>query len=379
MAERKKTYYQVNFLPWAGMRNEIQIGPIILWHFSKAEEKIKNQVILDYLKNYFKSYVDYQGNPVNRIVVCSYNKIDFKPLSKKQFVDLKNAINALIFCIVGPAVHRAVRASNYSMGPASADGYELIVQNFNTHTNMLAVQAGSLRHLWEIGQVKFYQPWTLGGIQRSPDNELLLGFDKLFRNTIGTGIKERIFRSLEWFRLAHIENDVISPLSKVIMMATAFEILLQVPNISNKKGWIAIKLENQINSKLIRIVRQDNKGRKHRYTKLAWWAWDFYNLRNRIVHGDYIDWKLLRYRIPDKRKKWITHLIVADLIFLECLKRELFDLQVIGDSTRELAKKIDSLPLKNTTGSCLYHLVEWDLGFNDIYKSLGWIRKTRKK
>lgn len=250
MVKRIKSYYQVNFLPWAGITNEMQIGPIELWHFSKAEEKIKKQVILDYLKNYFRSYVDYLGNPVNSIVICSYEGINFKPLSRSQFVDLKNAVNALIFCIVAPAVYNAVRANNYSMGPASADGYELIFQNFNARTNMIAVQAGSSRHIWEIGQVKFSQPWALGGIQRSPDNELLLGFDKLFCSTIRMDIKERIFRSLEWFRLAHIENDVISPLSKVIMMATAFEIILQVPNTPNKKEWIARKLENRVKSKI---------------------------------------------------------------------------------------------------------------------------------
>lgn len=379
MVKRTKSYFQVNFLPWAGITNEIQIGPIKLWHFSKAENRIKKPGILNYLKNYFKSYVDYRGNPVNSIVICSYNGINFKPLSRSQYVDLKNAINALIFSIVAPAVYNAIRANNYSMGPASADGYELIFQNFNARTNMIVVQAGSSRHIWEIGEVKFSQPWALGGIGRSPDAELVSGFDKLFSSSIGIDIKERIFRSLEWFRLAHIENDMVSPLSKVIMMATAFEVLLQVPNIPNKKEWIAQKLESQINSKLIRITRQDNKGRRYKYSKLAWWAWDFYNLRNQIVHGDHIDWKLLRYKISDKKKKWITHYIVGDLVFLECIKRELFKLGLIGDKARECAKKFDDAFKNSSSGSCLYDIAEWFLGFRGAYGALGWMRKTKKK
>lgn len=375
MVKRTKSYYQVNFLPWAGITDEIKIGPIKLWHFSKAEEKIQKQTILNYLKNYFKSYVDYQHNPVNSIVICSYNGINFKPLSRRQYADLKNAVNALIFCIVAPAVYNAVRANNYSMGPASADRYELIFQNFNARTNTIVVQVGSSRHIWEIGQVKFSQPWALGGIQQSPDNELLLGFDKLFHSSIGIDIKERIFRSLEWFRLAHIENEAVSLLSKVVMMATAFEILLQAPNIPNKKAWIAQKLESQIHSKLIKIKRQYNNGR--RYSKLGGWVWDFYDLRNKIVHGDHIDWKLLGYKILDKKKRWITHHIVADLVFLECVKRELFNLGLIGDKARECAKNFDDA-FKNSSRSCLYEIAEWFLGFRDTYRALGWIRNKRK-
>ncbi|GAG11649.1 unnamed protein product, partial [marine sediment metagenome] len=219
----KKSYYQVHFLPWAGIRDE---------------SKIKNESIRGYLQRYFQNYIDYQGNPVDSIVVCSYEKINFKPLSSKQLLVLRNAVNILIFCIIAPAIKNAICANNRGMGPASADGFELMSQNFNPNTSFIAIQAGNSRHIWEIGEVKFSKPWALGGIMCLPNRELLIGFNKLLNESIMTNTKEGMFRSLEWFRLAHIENDVVSPFSKIIMMATVFEILLQVPNTRNKKGWI---------------------------------------------------------------------------------------------------------------------------------------------
>jgi len=374
-SNKKKQYYQVSFLPWADIREEFQIGPINFWHFSDADKKINDKDILNHLKEYFKSYVDYQGNPVETIVICSYENKNFKPLTNNEYNNLKSVVNALIFSVIAPAVKNAVCANNRSMGPPSAEIYELIYQNFNLGNKIIAVQAGSTKHIWELGQVKFSQPWASGGFLRSPDKELIRGFSNLYNKNIPQETRERIFRSLEWFRFAHVENDLVSSLSKLVMMATAFEILLQVPNIPNKKKFIAEKLEKQvISSKLIRQSRRDSKG--NTYNKLGWWAWDFYDLRNKIVHGDHIPLKLLKYKMPTKQ--WISHYIVSDLIFLECVKRELFGLGCIGDSARECARKFDEAFPNDHEPQSTLHMAEWFLGFNDVYRSLGWVRKRRK-
>jgi len=46
-----------------------------------------------------------------------------------------------------------------------------------------------------------------------------------------------------------------------------------------------------------------------RKVSAAWWGWDFYKLRNAVVHGDDIPTKDLVYT------DWITHSIVADMTF----------------------------------------------------------------
>lgn len=250
--------------------------------------------------------------------------------------------------------------------------FHLITQNFLPGNNHLAVRAGSCLHGgWEIGEITFPQPWSSGGILGVPDTKLLAGFDKVFEPTFPDDVRERLFRSLEWFRLSHVENDDISPLSKVIMMATAFEILLQVPNVPRKKQWIADEIEKRISTDdFLREKREDPKGKEQTYSKAAWWIWDFYELRNCIVHGDQIKLERLRYPTPDR--DWLTYLLVADIVFWECVQRELFDQECIGDDVRSCARKWDEAFPDEPKGTSEELLAEWFFGFNDIHRALGW-------
>ncbi|MBU2541702.1 MAG: hypothetical protein KJ593_07345 [Candidatus Omnitrophica bacterium] len=375
---KKQKYHQVSFMPWADFKDELQIGPVLFWSFTNADTKIKNQSLLKHLTRYFSSYVDHQGKAVDTIVVCSYKKNNFRCLSKKEYSDLRDAVNMLTFCAIAPTVKNAVCANNRSMGPSSSEVFQLITQNFIPGNNHIAVRAGNLLSGgWEMGEVTFPKPWSTGGFFKSPNEELMSGFNKMFENNVSVEVRERIFRSLEWFRLSHVQNEDVSFLSKIVMMATAFEILLQVPNVPNKKGWIAEKLDEQVKcSEFIKLTRTDNKGKKHRCSKLYWWAWDFYNLRNSIVHGEHIEPKLQRYHVSDK--KWINYHIVADLVFLECVKRELFNMGCIGDNARDCAKKWDESFPDEKDESATQLLAEWFLGIKDVYRAMGWLRKNKK-
>jgi hypothetical protein len=152
---------------------------------------------------------------------------DFKSLSDIEYKDLRNAVDALIFSYISTGVKDAVCANNRSMGPPSADVFQLVTQNFRIGSDDIAVQAGSVTHVWRISEIIFSKPWSTGGMFGSFEDELLKGFDGCFSAEFPAEVRERFFRSLEWFRMAHIEAEGVSNLSRVVMMATAFEILLQ--------------------------------------------------------------------------------------------------------------------------------------------------------
>lgn len=373
-------YLQVSFLPWADIKTKIQIGNITFFPFSKIKKKIKDSVIKKHLRKYFHCYIDHNGKAVDTVTLCYFGDDIFKALNDEEYSELRNAVNVLIFCTVAPSVKNAVCANNRSMGPPSSDKFQLITQNFTPENDYIAVRAGSLLSGGlEMRKVKFPKPFSIGGAFGMRDNELINGFNRLYENNYLSEDQERILRSLEWFRLSHIENEDVSYLSKIVMMATAFEILLQVPmEVKGKKKWIATKLEEQaIRSRLSKQTKKDNKGGKHRHSKLFWWAWDFYNLRNVIVHGDHIDLKKFRHSV--KNKKWISHHIVADLIFLECIKREFFKWKCIGDDVRTVAKKWDeTFPRKNGE-STEEELAEWWIEFRRVYKALRWMKQIKKK
>lgn len=81
-------------------------------------------------------------------------------------------------------------------------------------------------------------------------------------------------------------------------------------------------------------TRTHESGRVFDLSLPACWVWDFYNLRSRIVHGDQVQAQELVFG------DWITHLIVADLMFLLCMQAVLFDLRFLGDDVRQNAAEL---------------------------------------
>jgi len=279
-----------------------------------------------YLDRYFESYVDNKGQSVDTITVCSYQNTNFLELKDGEFKDLRSCSDAIIFSVIAPQAKNAVCANNNSFGPPSSDAFELITQNFQMDNDYVHVRAGSLLSAGrKIGEVIFSRPWSMGGSFGIPDSEIVKGFGKCFSLGFPQEFKERLFRSLEWFRLAHTESEQISELSKIVMVATGFEILLEFPK-DGKRRYFTDYVENNISSdKFARGTRTDHKGKSFEMSLASCWAWDFYNLRSTIVHGDSVPYQDLIFR------DWITHLIVSDLVFLECTKRELFRNKCIGD------------------------------------------------
>jgi hypothetical protein len=231
---------------------------------------------------------------------------------------------------------------------------------------------------WRIGDLVFPQPWHLGGAFGVPDSELIEGWGKVFQTSFPFEIRERLFRSLEWFRLSHTESDEVSVLSRIVMMATAFEILLQVPNVPNKKKWMAEDVAKRCATpKSLKATRHDKKGKPYTYPKIAWWVWDFYDLRNKIVHGDGVPPKLLRYQTS--KRKWLTHLIVADIVFSECIARELYAQKCIGDSVRAVIPKWQKTFPGEKPEIIESLLLDMHLRFGVAHRALGWMRQLRVK
>ena len=333
---------QVSFLPWVKFDNIIQLGPITFWpYYEEVSKRITDMAVKGHLDKYFKTHVDHRGSPVDTITICSYTGAEFNSLNDTEYGQLRSAVDILVFASIAPQVDRAVCSNNPSWGPPSADIFELVTQNYEPGDDYFAVKAGSLLSGGlKIGDITFPQPWAKGGARASLDSGLLQGFNAYFSFTYSADKAERLFRSLEWFRLAHIEGGDISYFSKLVMMATALESLLQFPPIGKRKYFVDYVEDNIATNKFLRDTKTDHKGKSFTYSLAGCWAWDFYELRSAIVHGSHVSAKQLLY------KSWITHLIVADLVFLEVLN---LSFTIKATSTRLL-------------------------GFDDVHKALGWIQ-----
>jgi len=373
-------HYQVCFMPWAGLDRELKLGPVAFWPFStQAENWITDKAIREHLARYFRYYIDHQGRPVESVTICSHGPADFRQLGEQQAGEIRSAVDALIFSIICPATKMAVCANNNSMGPPSTERYQFIAQNFRPGEDHIAVRAGSVMSGgWKIGQISFPRPWSIGGAFANPDSRLLEAFTKFFEPGFPAEVKGRVLRSLEWFRFAHIGSDDVSWQSKVVMMATAFEIVLDVPDQSNKKGWIADRLDTLCGTE--GTLREDRNigSRQINHTKIGWWGWDFYQLRNEIVHGDVIRPEQLEYRTSTI--KWLTHPIVADLAFWECIARELYAHRCLGDDIRGYSAELDKLFPDQPPGGAEPTLLAgfMGFGFSEVHRAFGWAPELKR-
>jgi len=373
MSDLMSDNLQISFLPWVEFKESVSIGPITFWpYYIEANKRVSDQEIKKHLDKYFKSYVDHKGKPVNKITVCSHGEADFRCLNSHENQDIRYAVDALIFATIAPIIKMAVCANNRSWAPPSSNVFELITQYFEPGSDDITVKVGSLTSGgWKIGEIAFPKPWTTIGVFASADKELIKGFDNCFSSRFSVDVRERLFRSLYWFWMAHIEGSHVSELSKIVMMTTAFEILLQFPR-WNKSNYFMDYIERHIASdEFLKEERDTHKGEKCTHSLAGWWASDFYKLRNQIVHGDYIP--------PDNMiyNDWVTHLIVADLVFWECVKRKLFKYKCLDNNISSFAKEFEKMFPGEPQGTSIEILARWLLGFNDVHRALGWIRENR--
>jgi hypothetical protein len=368
----------VCIMPWAGLREEIQVGSVRFWPWD--ENRVSDPAVREQLNRYFNCFVDHYGKRVETITICSHGEPDFRVLSNlDEYNEICSAVDILIFSAICPQTKIGVCSNNQSVGPPTADRYQLIGQKMKPpNEKSIVIGAGSLTNCDQMDKVRISKPWCVGGsFGTHPDEEFISAFDKVFSKGFSSNIRERIFRSLAFFRIAHTEADLglnqpvgTASLSKLVMMATAFEILLEFPE-SPKSKYFAEQIENRIKTdEFLMEERIIPKNKPMQLSKGGWWAWDFYKLRNRIVHGDNIEPEELKY------KEWITYNIVADLVFWEFIKRELYEQGCLGDRVRKWTKEFE--PVTDAAPDVIEDIfAQWILGFEDVHRALGWIPPLR--
>ena len=364
----------VQFLPWADLKRDLNVGPITFWPFTAANRaKIADPAIRDHLERYLATYVDQRGTAVKTVAVANTGQLDFRDLSLQEQKQVRAACDVLIFSVIYPQTASGVQAKNGTMGPPSADRYQLMTQCFTPGKDDIAIVAGTLMSSgWKIGEVKFPKPWCMGGPFSSPDKDFLDGFSRILDLGFDTSVRGRLVRSLEWFRLAHTEVDEVSPFSKVVMMATAFEILLDVPNVSRKADWIAERVGQLCGSPDSTNDTRKVYGKDVTRPKVAWWAWDFYKLRNSVVHGDDVQPEQLLFSVSDADLKWLTQLIVADLLFGELIIWKLEEQRCLGNEADEFVAAINAIATDDSEGLSREAGVRFVRDLNALHRALEW-------
>jgi len=371
---KKKAHYEVVFMPWADLHKEYEVGPFCIVPWKKMA--VRNKAVKQFLDRYFERHIDHFGKAVDGIAVLVVDR-SFAPVPRHVVGKARAAIDMFIFATIAPGVVAAVRSGQRNLAPPTADAYQLVLQKFDPSDDTIAVTVGGTTNAGRLGNMMIHKPWDVGGSCGFPDDGLLQGLGHLLKGRVKANVRKRLSRSLEWFRLAHVTGDGASLFTKAVMMSTAFEILFQIPDGPGKTSKFIDAVEAQVKrTDTVSDTRTITRGARtwtRTHSLPGWWADDFYDLRSRVVHGDPVEIERLRY------KRWVSHLIVADVVFWQSMVEQLYSLRCFGADLRRMSREYDRMCPDKQPGWHEQELKDWLLGFDDVSRSLGWRPKKNGK
>lgn len=143
MSKQEKRKIAVCILPWAGLSEDIKIGPVTFWPWD--ENRVPDPAVQEQLNRYFNCFLDRYGRRVKIITVCSHGEPDFHILNNfDEYNEIRSAVDILIFSTICPQTKIGVCSNNPSVGPPTADRYQsigLIVEPPNDNTIVIRTVA----------------------------------------------------------------------------------------------------------------------------------------------------------------------------------------------------------------------------------------------
>lgn len=216
----------MNFLPWAKLDRRLILGPVHIVPWDQMRSTLQTDV-MQFLDRYFSRYVMNDGRPVDDLAIAYLGEDPIAHLSADDRAVIQRSVDALVFGTVTRQIRSRIRSGNAGFGVPHSERFQLMTQMFEDFGDGIVVQSGGVSHWWTINDIHFCIPWCVGGDFYDTNDEVMTAVAAFVHEP--SAIANRVARAIEWFRLAHTGNDDTSELSRVIMMATAFEILLE-PN-----------------------------------------------------------------------------------------------------------------------------------------------------
>jgi len=368
---------EVHFLPWAEIKQRLTVGSVTIASWADIRTQIADAE-REFLDLYFHRHITHDGHPVDHIAVAWTGSNPIAALNVPQRVLIRRAIDALIFAAITTTLKTIISTMNTSMGVPHSERFQLMTQLFKDTEPFVAVSSGGTLHGWGLNDIHFCTPWHTGSAHYSVNDDLLAALGKLLTRSRGAKQRERIFRALEWFRLAHSGNDETSDQSRIVMMATAFEILLEPADPFQKRFLMTQALHTLTDRDNLRQKTLMIGKKKIRVNAVAVWLDRFYQLRNAIVHGSRVAPSQLMY--PVTGRPWVTHLKVAALVLWEAISWELANDRLLGNKAKQHADWLaQQFGKKHADRSLIRQATASLMGINtdEYHVDLGWTKSSR--
>jgi hypothetical protein len=158
---------------------------------------------------------------------------------------------------------------------------------------------------YKINEKKFKKPSYVGlsPFGLSLDNEL---FNKLIllRKGKGKRLFRRIMRATELLFQAYYNTAHVSRNARILLIVAAFETLLDLPETQGRKHFKDLvekycDIPGETKYRHYYYVRGKAKRDKNRSIKVLWTD-SFFQLRNQIIHGDFVKENMYQFQNGDR-------------------------------------------------------------------------------
>jgi len=203
----------------------------------------------------------------------------------------------------------------------TAENFDIVSQNFTLGSKGVAESAGVIVNItvagYRLDKTTFPRPSYVNLPQPfRHEEDVLLGLGWLRR--VNRKVYRQVMGATAVFLESYRNSPAVDVRARVLLQASAFEILLDLPERQQRK---AFKIE-------IERLTSETDERKYHYTFESYgrrvpdtrtlkgiWADRFYTLRNHIIHGAAV-----------RRSEYIFrgtqhHLVIAPMFFVCCIKR----------------------------------------------------------
>lgn len=288
-----QTQYQVVFLPWVpfdwgAIGSSMRVGRVV---FQPLREFALEPPTAQFLARYLDRFRDLHDRPVPTITLCHYAPEEngyLISLSEQQLQEIRDAVNLVLFCVLWDELCEFLATGSRIAAPPTTESFEIVMQAFtdemlHMESPSITLSAHGMRYTDKLENFRFSIPLNayLRGLVR-PAPDLLHLLQCVFDMEFPEQLRSRILRSLEWFRIANQKDYPVQ--TQVVSTATALETLL-APDENRVKRALADAVDDWLRKQWGEWATEAQRDGYSR-TAAGFWIWDFYDLRNRIVHGE---------------------------------------------------------------------------------------------
>lgn len=285
---------QIVYFPYLNLKDidSIRLGDMEIWNLDrKAEEYIPDINLREKITKLLKSNVK-RNTPIKNIGVFSIGENDFRELTSKE-INAAHEAKLLSFLAFISRVNIQIDGPNAGHYIATSENFSFVIQNFSSTQDWIAQQSGFIAQRldggYKIGKLLFHAPPYVPDFMRfRSDDDLIIKLIEVKQKRKRT--YDRFLRASELVFQSYFNDPYVSLNSRLLLQVSAFEILLDLSDQSQRKDFkqkikkYAVKSTDRTRTFI--SERFGGKTKQEVGNVREMWADKFYTLRNHIIHGN---------------------------------------------------------------------------------------------